>query len=70
MCTQFSSENLKERDSSEDLSVDGRIILECILGKRVDVEWILLAWDRDQWPVVVNTEIMLRVPLKNREFLD
>jgi hypothetical protein len=27
-------ENLKGRDHSEDLGVDGRIILKCILGKQ------------------------------------
>jgi hypothetical protein len=31
------SENLKGRNHSEDLSVDGRITLECILGKRWEV---------------------------------
>jgi hypothetical protein len=41
-------ENPKERGDSEDLGVDGRIILECVLGKyggRVD--WIHLAQDGD-----------------------
>jgi hypothetical protein len=33
MHTEFRSENLKGRDHSEDLGVDGRIILEWILGK-------------------------------------
>jgi hypothetical protein len=32
--TKFCSENLKGRDKSEDPNVDGRIILEWILGKR------------------------------------
>jgi len=32
--TMFWSENQKERDHSEDLSVDGRIILEWILEKQ------------------------------------
>jgi hypothetical protein len=27
------SENLKARDHSEDLGIDGKIILECITGK-------------------------------------
>jgi hypothetical protein len=34
MHTKFWSENLKGRDHEENLNVDGRIILECILGKQ------------------------------------
>jgi hypothetical protein len=30
---KFQSENLKGRDYLEDVGVDGKIILECILGK-------------------------------------
>jgi hypothetical protein len=33
MYTKFWSENLKERSRSEDLGVDGRIILEWLLSK-------------------------------------
>jgi hypothetical protein len=33
MHTKFSLENLKGRDHSEDLGVDGKIILEWTLGK-------------------------------------
>jgi hypothetical protein len=33
MHTKFCSENLKERDQSEDIGVDGKIILKWILGK-------------------------------------
>jgi hypothetical protein len=33
MHTKFWLENLKGRDDSDDLAVDGRIILEMILGK-------------------------------------
>jgi hypothetical protein len=33
MHTKFLSENLKGGDQAEDLSVDGKIILEWILGK-------------------------------------
>jgi hypothetical protein len=32
-CIQFFFENLKERDHLGDLGVDGKIILEWILGK-------------------------------------
>jgi len=38
---------LKGRDDSEDLGVDGKIILESILGKYVD--WMHLAQNRDKW---------------------
>jgi hypothetical protein len=34
MHTQFWSDNLKRRDLSDDLGVDGRIILKCILEKQ------------------------------------
>jgi hypothetical protein len=33
MHAQFWSENLNGRDDSEDLGIDGKIILECILRK-------------------------------------
>jgi len=32
--TVFWFENLKERDHSDDLRVEGKIILKCILGKQ------------------------------------
>jgi hypothetical protein len=35
MSTKFWSENLKGRSHSEDLAIDGRIILKWILGNRV-----------------------------------
>jgi hypothetical protein len=34
MYTQFWSENLREREHSEDLSVDGSIILESVLVEK------------------------------------
>jgi hypothetical protein len=52
---------MKGRDQSEDLSVDGRIILEWISSKYA-VDWIHLAQNKDQWCAVVNTVINLRVP--------
>jgi hypothetical protein len=60
----FWSENLKGRDHSEDIDVDGKIILEWIFGK---VGWeveerMLLFRDRDQWWAVVNTVINLWLP--------
>jgi len=39
MHTKFWSENLKKRHHSEDLGVDGRIILERILGKHGGEVW-------------------------------
>jgi hypothetical protein len=45
----FSRENLKGRENSEDLGADEKIILEWILGKTgwVDVDWIHLAQERN-----------------------
>jgi hypothetical protein len=42
----FWLENLKERDNSEDLGVDGKIILECILGKYGGNVWTGIIWFR------------------------
>jgi hypothetical protein len=39
-------ENPKGRDHSEDLGVDGRIILEWILGKGGGKEWTGFMWLR------------------------
>jgi len=38
------SENLKVRDHSEDLSIDGNIMLECILGKQGGKVWTGSIW--------------------------
>jgi hypothetical protein len=64
MHVRFLSENLKGRDHSEDLGVDGRIILEWILVKTVleFVEWIRLDQDRDWWQDPANTVMNLWVP--------
>jgi hypothetical protein len=63
MHTVFWLENLKGRDHTEDLSVDGRIILKRILQKRWEnVDRIHLAQDRDQWQAALNTVMKLRVP--------
>jgi hypothetical protein len=42
----YLSENLKGRDHLEDLGVDGRIILECILGKKDGNVWTGFIWLR------------------------
>jgi hypothetical protein len=55
-------ENLKGRDHLEDLGVDGKIILEWILGKYDGKFWSGYSWLRDQWRAVVNTVMNLRVP--------
>jgi hypothetical protein len=57
MRTKFWSGNLKGRDRSEDLEVDGKIILQ-----REGVEWIHLAQDRDQLRHLVTMIMNLRVP--------
>jgi hypothetical protein len=38
--------NLKGREHSEDLGVDGRIILEWMLGEEVGVSWTVFIWLR------------------------
>jgi hypothetical protein len=45
----------------EDLGVDGKTILEWILGKYC-VDWIHLAQDRGQWRAVLKTMTNLLVP--------
>jgi hypothetical protein len=63
MYKKFWSEHLKGRDHSEDLGVDGKIILEWILGKRWEnVDWIHVALDRVQWRAIVKKIMKLRVP--------
>jgi hypothetical protein len=54
-------ENLKGQSHLEDPGVDGRIILEWILGWEV-VKWIHLAEDKDQLQTPVNTVMDLQVP--------
>jgi hypothetical protein len=59
----FWLENLKRRDHSEELGVDGKIVSEWILGKGwKGMDWMHLALDRDQWWVLVKTVIKLRYP--------
>jgi hypothetical protein len=46
---KFLSGNLEARDHSEDLGLNGNIILQRILGKQCEVvDWIHLAQDKDQ----------------------
>jgi hypothetical protein len=46
MYTKFWLESLKGRDRSEDLHVDGRIILKLIFRKSGERVWIGLIWIR------------------------
>jgi hypothetical protein len=46
MNVTFWSENQKGRDKSEDLGVDGEIILEWILGKECGKLWTGFIWLR------------------------
>jgi hypothetical protein len=51
--TKFWPINLKERGNTEDIGVDGRIILE-LMFREIEwegVNWIHVAQERDQWRV-------------------
>jgi hypothetical protein len=52
------SETLKGKDHSEDLGVDGRIILELTELVWTGFIWLMI---RDQWRAVVNTVINFQV---------
>jgi hypothetical protein len=56
--------NLKGRYHSDDLGVDGTIILETDVRKTEweVVDWMHLAQDKDQWRVLVKMVMNLRVP--------
>jgi hypothetical protein len=55
------SVNVKERDYSEELGVDGiRIDLKELGWEEVD--WMHMAQDRDHWQAPLNTVMNLRVP--------
>jgi hypothetical protein len=60
----------EETRQLELLGVDGKIILEWMLGRLEGVEWIDLAQEGDQWRDPVNSVINLRVSTKGREFFE
>jgi hypothetical protein len=62
--TWFWWEDLRERDHSEEIGVDGRIILRWVFRKVGcgSMDWIDLAQDRNRWRAVVNVVMNLRVP--------
>jgi len=67
MLARFWSENLKERDHTED-GVDGKIILECILGKQCgNVVWAGCIWLRKGTSEHGNESLG---SIKGGEFLD
>jgi len=53
--TIYLLENLKEREHSKDQGTDGKI-LEWMLTDIgwEGMDWMHLAWDRDQWQALVN----------------
>jgi hypothetical protein len=53
---------LLSRYFPKDLDVDKRIILKWILERGDGMDWNVLAQDRDQWLVLVNTVMDPKVP--------
>ena len=64
--------DLGEEDHLQDLSVDGRTRVNCILKEYYPkgVDWIDLAQDRDKWRAVVNAVTNLRVPWNAEHFFN
>ena len=55
--------NLREGDDLKDPGVNGRIILNWILGKWDGImDWVDLAQGRDRWRAFVNAVMNLRFP--------
>jgi hypothetical protein len=69
MLTKFLVEHVKGRDDSEDLSVDGRIIMDLMGTGLEGVDWIHLAQDKDWWRALEKT-VMTYGSIKGGEFLD
>jgi len=71
--TGFWWRNVRERDNSQNLGVDGNIILRWIFrkldwGKGGAMNWMELAQVRDRWWAVVNVEMNLWGSVKLVEF--
>jgi hypothetical protein len=62
----FSSENMTGGDHTDELGVDGEVILECILGKWSGKVWTACIWLRR---AVVSTVMNFRVPRTVGNFL-
>jgi hypothetical protein len=63
MYKKFWSENVEEREQSEDLNVDERTVLYWMLKKSWEVvDLVHLAQDRNQWQAAVNTVTNIWVP--------
>ena len=64
MHTEFRWGNVRERDHSEDLGLDGKVILKWIFKTWGEggMDWIYLAQNRDRWRILVNVVMNLRVP--------
>jgi hypothetical protein len=54
--------DLRERDHLEDLEIDRRVVLKCILKKWDGEVWAELTWLRKGWWAVVNAVMNLQVP--------
>jgi hypothetical protein len=65
--TEFWWGNVRERDHSEDLGLDGKVILKWIFktwsrGGGWGMDWIYLTQIRERWRILVNVVMNLRVP--------
>ena len=70
MHTEFWWEYLRERYQSEDLGVDGRIILKEFSSSGVGgIHWVVLAEDRNRWRAVGNAIMNLWDPYNEGNFL-
>jgi hypothetical protein len=55
-------ENLKGRDYTKEIGVDGRIRINSREIRGEVVNWIHVAQDREEWRVLVNKVMNFRVP--------
>ena len=61
MHKQFMWGDLRERDHSHDLCVDGRIILKWTFVQWGGMDWIYVAQNRDRWRALVNVLVKFLV---------